>query len=233
MKRLLSMVLIMGTIESMSGAVIGHTGKHFTVTESDRSYKVGRESIDNTLRNVHASNIAAFLRRGRITAHKTSDGSYMLRGHVNGLGGGPVCASFAYWATKVLCYGTAAAATGAVVASGVGAIAGAAGIGAGAAAGAGTLAAGVAEVGAIAAAEGAGILASGTLVGGGTVFAMGAPTGVGLAGATIASAGGTATATALTGGTIAATAGTTLGTVGWIEGLALTMASLGATPLLP
>jgi len=89
MKRMLSMVLLIVAAQSMSGAVVGHTGKYFTVSESDRSYRVGRESLDSTLKNVNKANLAMFMKRGRLSAHKTNDGTYVLRGHVNGLGGGP------------------------------------------------------------------------------------------------------------------------------------------------
>lgn len=119
MKRALSILLFVGTVGNISGAMIGHNGKYFTVTENDRSYRVGRESLDNTLRHVNKANMALFRQRGRISAHKTSDGSYYLRGHVNGPGGGPIAGWIAYWGTKALCYGTAAAAAGtAVVATG-------------------------------------------------------------------------------------------------------------------
>jgi hypothetical protein len=115
MKKLLSMIILMGLIESASAAIVGHTGKYWTVTEHDRSYKVGRESLDETLRNVNKYNMARFMQKGRVSAHKTSDGSYVLRGRVNGLGGGPVTGWLLYWGTKAVCYGTAAAAAGTAV----------------------------------------------------------------------------------------------------------------------
>lgn len=120
MKRMLSIALCLVAANSISGAVIGHNGKYFTVTESDRSYRVGRESLDGTLKNINHTNLARFLEKGRIEAKKYKDGSsYYLRGHVNGLGGGPITGWIAYWGTKALCYGTGVAAAGtAVVATG-------------------------------------------------------------------------------------------------------------------
>lgn len=208
MKKILSVTLLLiGLSQALIGGMVGHNGKYFHVTESDKSYKVGRESIDRTLRNVHRDNLAAFMRRGRITAHKTNDGSYILRGHINGVGGGPLLAGFAYWATKSLCWGGVAAAGTAVVATGVGAGVALAG-GGGAAATAGGLAGGAAKFG-----IGLGLKAAAdtAVVGGAGVIA----TGLG------ATATGTAIATTGTVATVTATAGTTLGFLGTIEALAL------------
>jgi hypothetical protein len=88
MKKILSVALFVSSmIGGINGAVIGHTGKHWTVTEHDRSYKVGRDCIDGTLVNVNKYNMARFLQKGRIQATKMNDGQYMLRGHINGPGG--------------------------------------------------------------------------------------------------------------------------------------------------
>jgi hypothetical protein len=227
MKRILSIVLFLGIAESMTGAVVGHNGKYFTVTETDRSYRVGRESLDGTLRNVNKANMAMFMKRGRISAHKTNDGSYVLRGYVNGLGGGPIAGSIAYWVTKCGLYGGAAAAGGAVIASGVGAIVTAAGGGAALAGGTAAGAAYVADVALVTAAETAGVLAgtvgsvSAGVISGGVSTVI---TGAGLAGA--AELGTVAVVTS--------TAGTTLGTVGFVEGLSLgACALLTACPFLP
>lgn len=211
MKRALSILLFIGTVGSISGAIVGHSGKYFTVTEHDRSYRVGRESLDNTLRHVNKANMAMFMQRGRISARKTSDGSYYLRGHVDGLGGGPMLASFAYWCTKSLCWGGVAAAGTAVVATGVGAgvaIATGAGVSAGTAASAGGLASGLGKLG-----IGVGLkaVADTAVVGGAGVVAS-----------TLGATGtGVAIATEATVAAVSATAGTTLGFVGTIEALAL------------
>ena len=119
MKKTLSIVLFALMAMNASAAVVGHTGKYWTVTEHDRSYRVGRESTCDVLRNINKTNMARFMQKGRISAHKLNDGSYMLRGHVNGVGGGPIAGWIAYWGTKALCYGTGiAAGTTVVVASG-------------------------------------------------------------------------------------------------------------------
>lgn len=207
MKKTLSILLLAVVAKSMSAATVGHTGKYFTVTESDRSYRVGRESLDNTLRNINSSNLALFLQKGRISANKLNDGSYMLRGHVNGLGGGPLLASFSYWCVKSLCWGGIAAAGAGVVATGVGAGVALAG-GGGAAATAGGLAAGTAKMG-----IGLGIkaVADTAVVSGAGVIA----TGIG------ATATGTAMASTGTVAVVTASAGTSLGVLGTIEALCL------------
>ena len=212
MKRILSIVLLLVATSSISGAVVSHTGKYFAVTESDRSFRVGREGLDNTLKNINKTNLGLFLKKGRIAPHKLSDGSYMLRGHVNGLGGGPMLASFSYWCVKTLCWGSVAAAGGAVVATGVGA--GTALLGGGTIAG--TLTGG--------AGAGVGVLVETGLTGaftGGTTIVAGA------LGNTVA---GAAVATEATAGMLAAGAGTSMGLIGFIEGLAVS-AYLGAMAL--
>ena len=65
MKRILSIVLLLVATSSISGAVVSHTGKYFAVTESDRSFRVGLESLDSTLKNVNKANMAMFMNRGR------------------------------------------------------------------------------------------------------------------------------------------------------------------------
>lgn len=252
MKKILStMLLLMAVTFSNSwSSVVGHTGEYFTVTEHDRSYKVGRESLDGTLKNVNKANMAMFMKKGRVSAHKTSDGSYVLRGHVNGLGGGPISGAIAYWVTKCTMYGTAAAAATGLVATGVGAGVALAGAGTGAAlVGSGTVL--IAET-----AIGSGIatgMASGIAIGttaivtapvvGTVVVGTATATGVAIVGGnllvgTAALAGsGTAitTATALTtAAVISSTAATAGGTVGFVESCSLGAFALFASiPFLP
>ena len=104
MKRILSIVLLLVATSSISGAVVSHTGKYFAVTESDRSFRVGLESLDSTLKNVNKANMAMFMKRGRISSHKTSDGSYVLRGHVNGVGSGAFGAMVGCYVGKFAVY---------------------------------------------------------------------------------------------------------------------------------
>lgn len=203
MRKILSILLLLLVAKSASCALVGHTGKYFTVTENDRSYRVGRESLDGTLRNINASNLLRFMQKGRISTHKLSDGSYMLRGHVNGLGGGPMLASFAYWCTKSLCWGSVAAAGAGVIATGVGA--GTALLGGGTVAGTLTGGAGAA----------AGLALETTVAvgtGGGTAV---------VAGALANTAVGASIAAETTVGLVTTSAGTSLGLIGFIEGLAL------------
>ena len=199
---------------NMSSAIVGHTGKYFTVTESDRSYRIGRESTCDVLRNINSTNLHRFMQKGRVSAHKLSDGSYMLRGHVNGLGGGPIAAGICYWTVKGLCWAGIIGAGSAVVASGVGA--------------------GVALVGGGGAAVTGGALVGGTakagiaLVAKGTIGSALGTTGAGIVGnAMIATPVGAAATKLGTAAFISSTAGSTLGVVGSIEAMALAAASAG------
>lgn len=208
MKKTLSILLLAVVAKSMSAATVDHTGKYFTVTEGDTSYKIGRESLDNTLRNINSSNLALFLQKGRISAHKLSDGGYMLRGHVNGLGGGPLLAGFSYWCVKTLCWGgVVGAGTAAVVAPVVGAGVALAG-GGGAAITTGALATGAAKVG-------AGVVVKSVV---GASVASGASV---VGNAMIATTAGSAATQLTTAAVISSTAGTSLGLIGTIEALAL------------
>lgn len=205
MKKALSILLLALIANTASGALVSHTGKYFAVTEHDRSYRVGRESTCDVLRNINKTNLSRFMQKGRISTHKLDDGSYMLRGHVNGLGGGPMLASFSYWCVKSLCWGGIATAGGAVVVSGVGAGVAALGGGTVVASGGGAITAGAGL------AIEAGLVAGGASTGGAAIVA-------GSLGATTV---GSALATEGTVALVTSTAGTSLGLVGFIEGLSL------------
>jgi hypothetical protein len=203
MKKTLSILLLALIANTAYGALVSHTGKYFAVTEHDRSYRVGRESLDGTLRNINKTNLVRFMQKGRISAHKLNDGGYMLRGHVNGLGSGPVLASFSYWCVKSLCWGGIATTGTALVVSGVGA---------------GTALLGGGTI--------AGTLTGGAGAGVGLAMEAGLAVGTGGGTAVVAGAlGNTAAGLALASeGTVALTvggAGTSLGVVGFIEGLSL------------
>jgi hypothetical protein len=161
MKKTLSILLLALIANNASGALVSHTGKYFAVTEHDRSYRVGRESLDGTLRNINKTNLSRFMQKGRISTHKLNDGSYMLRGHVNGVGGGPIAGWIAYWGTKALCYGTGIAAASTVVVTTGGL--------------AGVLTGGGVAIASSGASVGAGI-AGAALAGGGAVITEGAVT---------------------------------------------------------
>lgn len=214
MKKELSIVLCALFAGNISGAIVGHTGKYWTVTENDRSYRVGRESLDGTLRNINKTNLSRFMQKGRISAHKLNDGTYMLRGHVNGVGGGPLVATAFYWGTKCLCWAGIIGTGTAVVASGVGAGVALAG-GGGAALTGGALVGGTAKAGIA-------LVAKGAI--GSTVAATGA--GVVSQGLMATTAGAAVTKLG-TAAFISSTAGSTLGVVGTIEAMAMAAAAAG------
>lgn len=214
MKKELSIVLCALFASNISGALVSHTGKYWAVTENDRSYRVGRESTCDVLRNINKTNMARFMQKGRISAHKLSDGSYMLRGHVDGLGGGPIVATAFYWGTKCLCWAGIIGTGTAVVASGVGAGVALAGGGSAALTG-GALAGGAAKAGIA-------VVAKGAI--GSTVAATGA--GI-VSQGMMATVGGAAATKLGTAAFISSTAGSTLGVVGTIEAMAMAAAAAG------
>lgn len=94
-----------------------HDGSLFTVQRGKESHKVASYDTDQVLRQLNKINLARYLQNGRIRVSKLSDGSFILRSHIDGLGAGPLSGQIAYWVTKSLCYGTAAAAAGTAVAA--------------------------------------------------------------------------------------------------------------------
>jgi len=147
------------------GAVtLRHDGMSFHVRQGGALHKVESYDVDPVLRKVNKSNLGAYLKAGKISVARMSDGSFALRSHVKGLGGGPISGMIAYWATKSLCYGGFIAGAGAAVVlpTTLPALAGAAMITGGASAavttGAGIAAAAIADVG-LASAAGSGVVA--------------------------------------------------------------------------
>jgi hypothetical protein len=198
-----------------------HNGTNFIAKQNGVRTEIGSESLDSALRRVNSHNLSAFLKCGRIMVTRSTDGSLILRHHVNGIGGGPVAASIGYWGTKVLCWAGIITAGGAAVASGVGAGVALAGGGA-AAATAGGLVVGTAKVGMGIAVKGAMTsivtgVASTAATGGASIVA----TGLG------ATAAGTAASSLGTAALISGTAGTSLGVVGSIEAMALAAFAAG------
>ncbi len=190
-----------------------HNGTSFIAKQNGIKTEVGSESLDGALRHVNATNLSAFLKAGRISVNRTSDGSLMLRHYVDGKGGGPVLAACGYWGVKILCWTGIVTAGTAVVASGVGA--GVALAGGGVAAGtAGAMVGAGAKVG-------IGLVAKGALVSVTGVASTVATGGVAVASAGLTAAGGTAAASLGTAAMITGTAGTSLGVVGSIEALAM------------
>lgn len=196
-----------------------HNGTSFIAKQNGVKTEIGSESLDGALRHVNATNLGAFLRSGRIQVTKTDDGTLMLRHHVNGLGGGPVCGAIAYWGVKVLAYsGLVAGTTTAVVVTGGGA---AAAVG-GAMVNGGVACLAVAEAGtalaALGTAGGAGVAA--LSAGGAAATALG--------GSVAAGTVGLSTVTAVT------TAGGMTGLVASIEVAATTLGTMASLcPFLP
>jgi hypothetical protein len=182
---------------------------------------VERGDTDQTLRRINPHNLAAFMKVGKLRVSKANDGKYVLRSQVDGLGGGPIFGSIAYWATKTLCYGGLITTASVATASGIGIVAGAAGASAGVTATATAMGVATAKLGTAAA------VASSTGV------AMGGAAGVVGAGLGATAAASTATTLATT-SVIVSTASTAGGFFGFIEGLSLA-AGAAATlcPFLP
>lgn len=150
--------------------------------------------VDPLLRRMSPEKFDKFLEQGnRVKAIRLSNGEHRLQAMVPGLGGGPISGLIAYWATKSLCYGTAAAAaTTAVVATGGTAVAFA--TGAAATAAAGTIAAGAGTAVVVA---GATATEAAVIVAGGLAATTGMVEGAALATtAAVTSAGGIAAAVA-------------------------------------
>jgi hypothetical protein len=136
----------------------------FRIREGQQEHSVRPCFVDPLLKRMKPEQLEKFLGQGnRIRAIRLSDGEHRLQAMVPGKGGGPISGLIAYWATKSLCYGTAAAAaTTAIVTTGGTAVAFA--TGAAATVAAGTVAAGAGTavvVAGVTAAEAAGVVAGG------------------------------------------------------------------------
>lgn len=94
--------------------------RDFYVEDENAAYRVEKHNMNPLLRAIaqHKA-LEKFVGDGYIRINKDEGGKYALLAKVRGNGGGPISGAIAYWATKTLCYGTAAAAaTTAVVATG-------------------------------------------------------------------------------------------------------------------
>lgn len=153
--------------------------------------RVNNYDVDPTLRKMNKEQLCKYMAAGcKIRAKRCSNGDYVLRTFVPGKGGGPVTGFAAYWATKVICYGTAAAATATVVvATAPAAAAFATGAAATVAAGSIAAGAGTAAVAGITAEVAAGVVAGG-------IAAAGAEGAAAATVATVSAAGGIGAAVA-------------------------------------
>ena len=71
--------------------------------------------VDKSLRDIPIAKLKKAIKYMAIRPTKMDDGSYALRAHVRGDGGGPIFAAAAYGLTKCVCYGVALAGAGTVV----------------------------------------------------------------------------------------------------------------------
>jgi hypothetical protein len=182
-----------------SGSNIGkidlyYTDQGFYVIKDNVEHLVDKHSIDTLLSSLKHKQIKKFQKIGYIQVKQSKDNQFSLHAKTRGLGGGPIFGSIVYWTVKSLCYGTAVAATGAVVVGTGGAAIAAGGVIGGAAT----------VVGIGAAASTPAVLAVGMGVTAGSIGAAGAGSTAILA----------TTAVVTSAGSVAAT-------VGAIEGLAL------------
>lgn len=166
----------------------------FRVFDGQKEQVVQSHFVDPLLRRMSPEQLTTFVEQGnRIRAIRLNNGEHRLQAMVPGIGGGPISGLIAYWATKSLCYGAAAAATTtAVVATGGTAVA----LATGAAA---TVAAGTIAAGAGTAVVVAGVTATeaAAVVAGGLAATAGMVEGAALATtAVVTSAGGVAAAVA-------------------------------------
>lgn len=84
------------------GVSFGKRG--FAVEEEGNVYKCGPQDLDSNLRRVTKENIAQYLASGKIRVSRTSDGGYMLRSHIPGVGGGPITGALTYFGVKGILY---------------------------------------------------------------------------------------------------------------------------------
>ncbi len=144
----------------------------YRVFDGKQEQIVKSHFIDPLLKRMSFEQLKTFIEQGnRIRVIRLSNGEHRLQSMVHGNGGGPISGLIAYWATKSLCYGTAAAAaTTAVVATGGAAAAFATGAAATVAAGSVAAGAGTAiVVGGATAEVAAGVIAGGLAASAGMV----------------------------------------------------------------
>ena len=229
--------------ERLGSVELCHDKKGFSVLQDNKKHAIAKYFIDPLLRDITREQLGAFLQGGYLSINQMNDGEFSLKANGRIKGGGPAFGAFMYWATKSLCYGTAAAVITTTVAVTGGAVVGAAGGGAVAGAATGAVAANSASlaIAGVAATSTAGTvigttsgavvgtLAAGGVVAGGTGAVAAVITATSTAGATI---GGVAVAeaaalttvaglTAVSGTTTAASVGTVTATVMAVESLSV------------
>ncbi len=107
--------------ERLGQISVVHDDEGFHVLQGDQTHTVKKHWVDKKLRNIKRDHLRAFLAKemgnGYLKIGQSTNGEYSLVGSVRGDGGGPLFGALCYTLTKVACYGTAAAATGAIVVS--------------------------------------------------------------------------------------------------------------------
>ena len=229
--------------ERLGSVELCHGKKGFSVLQNNKKHAIAKYFTDPMVRDISREQLGAFLQGGYLSINQMNDGKFSLKANGRIKGGGPAFGAFMYWATKSLCYGTAAAVITTTVAVTGGAVVGAAGGGAVAGAATGAVAANSASlaIAGVAATSTAGTvigttsgavvgtLAAGGVVAGGTGAVAAVITATSTAGATI---GGVAVAeaaalttvaglTAVSGTTTAASVGTVTATVMAVESLSV------------
>lgn len=211
-----------------------HDKKGFFVEKDGQRNHIQNCWLDKNLRNITNKQLEAFLHKGYLSLNKMSDGEYTVKLHVRGKGGGFIAGVVGYWATKIICYGgAAAAATASVVATGPAVAAAIGATGAAATVTGGAVGATTALVSSAISLPAATATAVGGLVGAGATTAAATVTAASVTATlgTAALAAGPATASVAA---AAAAAGTMGAVVTTVESLALGVAAtLGLCPFLP
>lgn len=173
MKKLILLLLIATTISSaeifrvkflasseLQQLGLFHDGSGFYIERDSERIDIKSYFVDPIIRNITQKQLNFFLDKGYISIKQIAYNEFILRANIRGLGGGPICAYYAYLTTKALCYGTAAAATTAAIVSTGGAAAAAIGVGGAATGAAATSVALATNIGATLATGGASLGAS-------------------------------------------------------------------------
>lgn len=86
-------------------------GRHIALVH----FKGDITNFDSEAIEITKEEAESLLARGYFVVGQTTDGDYTIKSQVRVLGGGPLFGFLAYWITKTICYGTAAAGAGAAI----------------------------------------------------------------------------------------------------------------------
>lgn len=79
-----------------------HNTDGFFVKTHGKKQEIEPAMLDKNLRNINNAQLKALVNNGSLNLNKTSDGSYSLRAHVHGKGGGWLSGIIAYVAVKAV-----------------------------------------------------------------------------------------------------------------------------------